>query len=229
MAAPEYYHQSNLLIFGANWPCLIRARGMSGLSEELPPSVPSCPVSDVTRILESVENGEASAEEALLPLVYDELRKIAAGKMAVESAGHTLQPTALVHEAWLRLVGSQPDGWRNRAHFFGAAAEAMRRILVEHARRKKSQKRGSGIAAEPFEEATFVLVAPADELLAVHDALDRLALVDPEAAELVKLRYFAGLTIDEAASTLGLGKRTTEGLWTFARTWLSREIRRSLA
>ncbi len=185
-------------------------------------------MSEVTRILGAVENGDRTAEAALLPLVYDELRKIAAGKMSAESAGHTLQPTALVHEAWLRLAGTQPDGWRNRAHFFGAAAEAMRRILVEHARRKHSQKRGGGMSTEPFDEASFVLVAPAEELLAVHDALDRLAVEDAEAAELVKLRYFAGLTIDEAASALGLGKRTTEGLWTFARSWLSREIRRTL-
>ena len=182
-------------------------------------------MSDVTRILQALERGEAEAAEALLPLVYDELKRIAASKMSAEAKGHTLQPTALVHEAWLRLGRSSPCQWQNRAHFFGTAAEAMRRILVEHARRKQSLKRGGGAQKEELHESHLVLAAPADELLAVHEALDELTAEDPGAAQLVKLRYFAGMTMEEAASTLGLPKRTAEGLWTYARVWLSRKIR----
>jgi RNA polymerase sigma factor (TIGR02999 family) len=183
---------------------------------------------EVTRILNAIENGEAAAAEQLLPLVYHELRKIAAHKMAAEAAGHTLQPTALVHEAWLRLVGAEDRKWENRAHFFGAAAEAMRRILVDHARRKLSQKRGRGVEAEPLNESALVLSAPPDELLAVHDALDKLALEDTEAAQLVKLRYFVGMTMEEAASAMGMAPRTAERIWTYARVWLRREIRRQI-
>jgi RNA polymerase sigma factor (TIGR02999 family) len=183
-------------------------------------------MSDVTRILDAIEKGQAEATEELLPLVYDELRRIAAYKMSAEAAGHTLQPTALVHEAWLRLVGSNQSRWQNRAHFFGAAAEAMRRILVEHARRKQSLKRGGGAEREELDASALVLAAPPDELLAVHEALDKLAAEDSAAAELVKLRYFVGMTMEEAASALGLPKRTAESLWTYARAWLSREIRR---
>ena len=153
---------------------------------------------------------EASPAEDLLPLVYDELRRIAASKMSSEAAGHTLQPTALVHEAWLRLAGINGGQWQNRAHFFGAAAEAMRRILVDHARKRQSQKRGAGAAKEEIDENRLILAAPADELLAVHEALDGLAAEDPAAAELVKLRYFVGMTMDEAAEALGLAKRTAE-------------------
>jgi RNA polymerase sigma factor (TIGR02999 family) len=160
-----------------------------------------------------------------LPLVYDELRRIAAHKMAGESPGHTLQATALVHEAWLRLVGNEENAWQNRAHFFAAAAEAMRRILVEHARRKQTQKRGAGADHFELDEASIILAAPPDELLAVHDALDRLARQDPQAAELVKLRYFVGMTMEQAATALNLPKRTAEGIWTYARVWLHREIR----
>jgi RNA polymerase sigma factor (TIGR02999 family) len=185
-------------------------------------------LSDVTLILKAVEQGSASAPDQLLPLVYQELRRIAAHKMAGEASGHTLQPTALVHEAWLRIVGSEQMSWQNRAHFFGAAAEAMRRILVDHARRKQSLKRGGGIECEEFNEATLVLAAPPDELLAVHEALDKLSREDASAAELVKLRYFVGMTMEDAASALGLPKRTAESLWTYARVWLHREIRKSL-
>src|SRR5574341_171482 len=149
-------------------------------------------MNEVTRILQDIQRGDAKAAAELLPLVYDELRKIAAHKMAGEAAGHTLQPTALVHEAWLRLAGSQAQNWANRSHFFGAAAEAMRRILVDHARRKQSQKRGSGARHEPLEESSLVLAAPPDELLAVHEALAKLEATDGTAAELVKLRYFVG-------------------------------------
>jgi RNA polymerase sigma factor (TIGR02999 family) len=161
----------------------------------------------------------------LLPLVYEELRRLAAHKMAGEASGHTLQPTALVHEAWLRLGAANQQNWQSRAHFFAAAAEAMRRILVEHARRKQSLKRGGGVERETLDESALVLAAPPDELLAVHEALDNLARQDPAAAELVKLRYFVGMTMEEAAAALGLAKRTAEGLWTFARVWLHREIR----
>jgi RNA polymerase sigma factor (TIGR02999 family) len=181
-------------------------------------------MSEVTRILEAIEKGNARATEELLPLVYDELRRLAAHKMANEAAGHTLQATALVHEAWIRLAGAN-HGWQNRGHFFAAAAEAMRRILVDHARRKQSQKRGSGGAHEELDESLIVLSAPADELLAVHDALDTLAREDPTAAELVKLRYFVGMTMEEAASALDLAPRTAERVWTYARAWLRREIR----
>ncbi len=183
-------------------------------------------MNDVTRILDAGHRGDARAMEELLPLVYDELRKIAAHKMAGESAGHTLQATALVHEAWLRLGGASAPAWQNRAHFFGAAAEAMRRILVEHARKKQALKRGAGAVHQEFDEAALMLAAPPDELLAVHEALDTLAQEDPAAAELVKLRYFVGMTMEESASALGLAPRTAERTWTYARAWLHREIRR---
>ena len=182
-------------------------------------------MSDLTSILNAIEQGDAQAPGELLPLVYEELRRLAAHKMASEAAGHTMQPTALVHEAWLRLVGSSQPSWSNRSHFFGAAAEAMRRILVEHARRKQSLKRGAGAQPAELHESMLVLTAPPDELLAVHEALDKLALEDPAAAELVKLRYFVGMTMEETALALGLKKRTAENLWTYARVWLHREIR----
>ncbi len=183
-------------------------------------------MNDVTRILNAIEQGDAKAAEQLLPLVYDELRRLAGYKMANEAPGHTLQATALVHEAWLRLVGSKQQSWENRTHFFAAAAEAMRRILVEHARRKQSLKRGGGAGHDELDESALVLTAPPDELLAVHEALDKLATEDPPAAELVKLRYFVGLTMEESASALGMAHRTAERLWTYARVWLRREMRR---
>ena len=196
----------------------------SCLSEGVP-ALRIARVNEVTRILQAIGQGDASAAEQLLPLVYEELRRMAAQKMAREPSGHTLQPTALVHEAWLRLGGPDPQHWENRSHFFGAAAEAMRRILVDHARRKQSLKRGAGAVREDLRDTDLVLTAPPDELLAVHEALDDLAAADPSAAELVKLRYFVGLTMEEAASVLGLGKRTAEGLWTYARYWLRCRIR----
>jgi RNA polymerase sigma factor (TIGR02999 family) len=183
-------------------------------------------VNDVTRILDAVQQGDPKAAEELLPIVYNELRHLAAHKMAGENPGHTLQPTALVHEAWLRLVGPQSVHWQNRAHFFSAAAEAMRRILVEHARRKQSLKRGHGIDRIELHDSILVLSSPPDELLAINEALDKLAEHDPPAAELVKLRYFVGMTMDEAASALGLAPRTAARIWAYARVWLSREIRR---
>lgn len=184
-------------------------------------------MNDVTRILEAIQQGDPKAAEELLPLVYEELRKLAALKMAAEAPGHTLQRTALVHEAWLRLSGSGQQTWQNRAHFFGAAAEAMRRILVEHARRKQSLKRGGGQGQVELDESIWVLTAPPDEVLAIHEALDKLAAQDLPAAQLVKLRYFVGMTMEEAAEALGLAKRTAENLWTYARVWLHREIRAS--
>jgi RNA polymerase sigma factor (TIGR02999 family) len=182
-------------------------------------------MNDVTRILHALHDGDKAATAELLPLVYAELRHLAAHKMSGEAAGHTLQPTALVHEAWMRLAASNSQNWENRAHFFGAAAEAMRRILVDHARRKHSLKRGSGQHPEPIDNLEIALAAPPEELLAVHEALDLLAQQDPQAAELVKLRYFVGMTMDEAAQALGIAKRTAEGLWTYARAWLHRQIR----
>ena len=184
-------------------------------------------MNEVTRILDAIGQGDAKAAEELLPLVYDELRRLAAHKMAGEAPGHTLQPTALVHEAWLRLAGPGQPRWENRSHFFGAAAEAMRRILVDHARRKHSLKRGAGAVREELHDSVLVLAAPPDELLAVDEALDDLAAKDPPAAELVKLRYFVGMTMEEAALAMGLSKRTAEGLWTYARVWLRDKIRDS--
>jgi RNA polymerase sigma factor (TIGR02999 family) len=181
-------------------------------------------VSDVTRILEAMQRGEPQAAEALLPLLYGELRRIAAFKMAQESPDHTLQPTALVHEAWLRMIGDGNQQFAGRAHFFGVAAEAMRRILVESARRKRSLKRGAGAQHEPFDELNLVQNAPSDEMLAIHEALDLLAAEDSTSADLVKLRYFVGMTMDEAAAALGLPLRTAERLWTFSRAWLRRKI-----
>ena len=180
---------------------------------------------EFTRIVNSVQGGgEVSAEE-LLPVVYEELRKLAAGKMSGESSGHTLQATALVHEAWMRLSTPGQGEWENRAHFFGAAAEAMRRILVDHARKKLAAKRGGGVVHEELDETTMMMAVPADELLAVSEALDQLVLEDEQAAELVKLRYFVGLTMEEAAAALGMGKRSAENLWAYARGWLRRAIK----
>jgi len=181
-------------------------------------------VSDVTHLLDAMQRGESQAAEALLPRVYEELRRIAAYKMAQESAGHTLQPTALVHEAWLRMIGDGNERFAGRAHFFAVAAEAMRRILVESARRKRSLKRGGGAQREELDESHLVLAAPSEEMLAIDEALDRLAAEDPQSANLVKLRYFVGMTMDEAAAALGLPLRTAERLWTYARAWLRREI-----
>jgi RNA polymerase sigma factor (TIGR02999 family) len=181
-------------------------------------------VSDVTRILEAVRQGELQAAAELLPLVYDELRRIAGHKMAQESPGHTLQPTALVHEAWLRMIGDGNEHFDSRGHFFAIAAEAMRRILVESARRKGSRKRGGGARREELKETHLVQNAPSDEILAVDEALDLLAVEDPACADLVKLRYFVGMTMEEAAATLGLSQRSAERLWAYSRAWLRRRI-----
>jgi RNA polymerase sigma factor (TIGR02999 family) len=177
-------------------------------------------VSEVTRVLEAVQRGDPNAGDDLLSLVYEELRRLAAQKMAREAAGHTLQPTALVHEAWLRLAGGATPHFKSRKHFFGAAAEAMRRILVEHARRRDSRKRGGGSEREELDESRLVLTAPPDELLAVHEALEELARTDPAAAQLVKLRYFVGFSLEETAAAMGLSPRSAGRLWAFARAWL---------
>ena len=177
-------------------------------------------VSEVTRILDRAQQGDPAAADELLPLVYEELRKLAAHRMAGEPAGQTLQATALVHEAWLRLAGEEKERWAGRAQFFAAAAEAMRRILIERARRRLAQKRGGQAEHEPLEESRLELAAPTDEMLAVHEALDRLAAEDPQAADLVKLRYFAGMSMPEAAAALDMPQRSAERLWTFARAWL---------
>jgi len=181
-------------------------------------------VSEVTRILTDIERGDAKASEELLPLVYNELRRMAAHQMASEPAGHTLQPTALVHEAWLKLVDSPSQSWQNRAHFFGAAAEAMRRILIARARRKQTQRRGAGAAHLDADEIEIASPAPDDQLLALNEALDRFATLEPQQAELVKLRYFVGLKIDEAAEVLGISQATAKRWWAYARAWLFHEV-----
>jgi RNA polymerase sigma factor (TIGR02999 family) len=184
-------------------------------------------VGTFTLILEKMEQGDPQAADQLLPLVYDELRQLAAQKMARESPGQTLQPTALVHEAWLRLGGDRQPAWQNRAHFFGAAAEAMRRILIDRARSRQALRHGGGQERLDVDDLELAAAAANDnQLLAVHDALDKLATQDPRKAELVKLRYFAGMTIEEAALALGISEPTAKRWWTFARTWLFQEIRR---
>jgi len=181
-------------------------------------------MSDVTRILDSIEQGDPKASEELLPLVYEELRKLAAARMAREAPGLTLQATALVHEAWLKLAGSNRQQWQGRAHFFGAAAEAMRRILIDKARRRASQKRGGDQPAEELHESRIELRAPSAEVLAVHDALDALAAEDSLAAEVVKLRYFVGMSIPEIADALEMAPRSADRHWAFARAWLKQAI-----
>jgi len=183
-----------------------------------------CGVSDVTRVIEAVQRGDAKAADELLPLVYEELRKLAGSKMANEAAGNTLQPTALVHEAWLRLVGNNNPKFAGRGHFFAAAAEAMRRILIDRARRKCALRHGGGQLRVDLQELDLASPGADDQLLAVNDALDKLAAQDPIEAELVKLRYFAGLTVEEAASLLDISPRTARNYWAHARTWLYHEI-----
>ena len=182
-------------------------------------------MSDVTQILNAIEQGDPKAADELLPLVYQELRNLAAQKMAREQPGHTLQATALVHEAWLRLGADAQPGWQNRAHFFAAASEAMRRILVERARRKRRDKRGGG--AEHVDVAELEIAAPPgneEEALAVHEALDRLAAHGVRKAEVVKLRYFVGFSFEETAEVLGISVPTAKRDWAYARAWLHQEI-----
>ncbi len=185
-------------------------------------------MSDLTRILDSIEHGDPNAADELLPLVYEELRKLAASKMARESPNQTLQPTALVHEAWARLVGEGNPPFANRAHFFAAAAEAMRRILIDKARRKRAFRHGGGLQRVEAERILEV-AAPADddELLAVNEALDKLAVQNKAEAELVKLRYFVGMILEEAAGAMGISARTADNYWAHARAWLFKEIERA--
>jgi RNA polymerase sigma factor (TIGR02999 family) len=188
-------------------------------------------MTDLTDILRAVQAGEPGAADQLLPLVYDELRSLAAQKLGREAAGQTLQATALVHEAYLRLVvgpGRQADDspprFDGRGHFFAAAAEAMRRILVDNFRRKRSLKRGGGRVRQEFDEGQIVAAEPCEDLLALDESLTRLAAVIPAKADLVKLRYFAGLTMEEAAKTLGVSLATAERYWTYARAWLHQDM-----
>ena len=182
-------------------------------------------MSDVTRILESIEHGDPKAADELLPLVYGELRKLAASRMANEVPNQTLQPTALVHEAWLRLVGNDNPQFANRAHFFAAAAEAMRRILIDKARRKKAIRHGGDQQRVDLENVDVAVPGDDEELLAVNEALDKLAAQNKVEAELVKLRYFVGMTLEEAAEVLGISARTADNYWSHARAWLFREIK----
>jgi RNA polymerase sigma factor (TIGR02999 family) len=183
-------------------------------------------MSDVTRILDRVQQGEAKAAEELLPLVYEELRKLAALKMAGEAPGQTLQPTALVHEAWLRLAGSQRQQWTGRAHFFAAAAEAMRRILIDNARRKARVRHGGDLVRVDLEGVDLAVETEPETLLAVDEALERLARIDPLKAQLVRVRYFVGLSIPEAGRALGLSESTAKRYWTFAHAWLYNELKK---
>jgi RNA polymerase sigma factor (TIGR02999 family) len=178
-------------------------------------------VSEVTRILDSIAQGDSKAADELLPLVYEELRRLAASRMANEAAGHTLQPTALVHEAWLRLTGNDPNThFANRAHFFAAAADAMRRILVDRARRKSAGKRGGGWERINLDNVEIAWDADDETVLLVNESLEKLAQEEPKAAEIVKLRFFAGLTLEEAGQLLGFTERTAKRHWAFARAWL---------
>jgi RNA polymerase sigma factor (TIGR02999 family) len=182
-------------------------------------------MSDATRILSAIENGEPQAAEQLLPLVYNELRRLAAQKLALEKPGQTLQATALVHEAYLRLVDTaEAQHWNSRGHFFVAAAEAMRRILVEGARRRARLKRGGGWTQQPLAEDAISAPGEGERVLAVHEALDNLEATNPMAGQLVKLRYFAGFTLVEAADALGVSSRKADQVWAYARAWLAVEI-----
>lgn len=181
-------------------------------------------MSDATRILNSYSPEDPKAAEQLLPLVYDELRKLAAAKMANERAGQTLQPTALVHEAWLKISKSSQESWKNRTHFFAVAAEAMRRILIDRARKRRVREKAGLAQREELNEAHIVLSAPLDEILAIHESLEGLERESTEAATLVKLRYFAGMAMPECAEAMDLPLRTVERTWTFARTWLRTEL-----
>jgi len=186
-------------------------------------------MSDVTRILNAAQQGDPAAADELLPLVYDELRRLAAARMANEAAGHTLQPTALVHDAWLRLAGSDANTmFANRAHFFAAAAEAMRRILIDRARRKGAGKRGGDWQRIDLDKVEIATDADDDTLLLVNESLEKLAKEDARAAEIAKLRFFGGLTLEEAAQVMAVTERTANRYWAFARVWLFDEMRQTL-
>jgi RNA polymerase sigma factor (TIGR02999 family) len=183
-------------------------------------------MSDVTRILSAIDRGDPHAAEDLLPLVYDELRRLAKKRLARESPGRTLQATALVHEAYLRLVeGGEDRQWSNRGHFFAAAAEAMRRILVDQARRRGAAKRGGKATRKELHESAILAAEPVEDLIALNDALDVLAISEPVAARLICLRFFAGLTMAEAAQALDISVRSAQDYWAYARSWLHRQMR----
>ena len=184
-------------------------------------------MSAVTQILEAITRGEPKAADQLLPLVYEELRRLAAAKMALEAPGQTLQPTALVHEAWLRLTNDDQRKWNDRTHFFAAAAEAMRLILVDNARRKRTQRHGGGHQRVAMPELACAVAGNEDQILAVHEALEKFAAQDKPKAELVKLRYFVGMTIEEAAEALAISVPTAKRHWAYARAWLAQEIKSS--
>jgi len=188
--------------------------------------VPAQGMSDVTHILHRAQEGDPKAAGELLPLVYEELRKLAAARMAHEQANHTLQPTALVHEAWVRLTGGKQLSFDGRGHFFAAAAEAMRRILIENARRKGRLKRGGEWERVGLENLDVAVATDDDTLLAVHEALDKLAAIEPVGAKLIELRFFAGLSNMDAAKALGLAERTAKRTWAYARAWLHEELTR---
>ena len=181
-------------------------------------------MSDVTRILTAIEQGDAKAVDELLPLVYEELRRLAAQKMTQEPPGQTLQATALVHEAYIRLVGAEAQNWSGRTHFFAAAAEAMRRILIDNARRKRRLKRGGAQQRVDFDDACIAIEEPSEDIVALDEALAKLAVEDPVKADLVTLRYFAGLTIEQAAGVLRISRATADRYWSYARAWLFHEI-----
>jgi RNA polymerase sigma factor (TIGR02999 family) len=181
-------------------------------------------MSEITQVLQAIGRGEGRASEELLPLVYQELRRLAAARMAQEAAGQTLQPTAVVHEAWLRLVADGDRTWENRAHFFGAAAEAMRRILIENARRKSRLKRGGGLSRLDIDGLDLAAATPDDKVLLINEALETLQTEDPEKARIVVLKFFGGLTNQEVAENLGVTERTVERQWAYAKAWIFRSI-----
>jgi RNA polymerase sigma factor (TIGR02999 family) len=181
-------------------------------------------MTDVTRILNAIEQGDTRAVDKLLPAVYDELRRLAAWKLSRENPGQTLQATALVHEAYIRLVGEEAQSWKSRTHFFAAAAEAMRRILIENARRKQRLKRGGGQQKVDLDEALAAVDSSCEEVIALDEALARLAEEEPVIADLVKLRFFGGLTLEQAGEVLGISRRTATRHWTFARAWLYEQL-----
>lgn len=182
-------------------------------------------MSEVTQTLEAISRGESKAADELLSLVYEELRRLAAAKMAAEAPGQTLQATALVHEAWLRLTSDKNRQWNDRTHFFASAAEAMRRILVDNARRKRAERHGGGQYRVEMPELASAVMETDDKVLAVNEALEKFAVLDPQKAELVKLRYFVGMTLEQAAEALGISERTAKRYWAFARAWLHEEIK----
>ena len=185
-------------------------------------------MSEVTQLLQSIESGDAEASEALLPLVYDELRQMAAAKMARERPGQTLQATALVHEAWMKVSAGNEQRWQNRRHFFGAAAEAMRRILIDRARKRNRTRHGAGLGRVDLQSIEIAETATDGQLLAVNEVVERFAEESPERAELVKLRYFVGLSIPAAAEAMGISESTAKRQWTYARAWLFRELKAML-